>query len=271
MQPYICLTCGVEYAAADDPPSRCAICEDERQYVGWEGQRWTTMAQLRADGYRNEIRDEAPGLTGIGITPAFSIGQRALLVQTGAGNILFDCVSYLDDETVRAITARGGIQGICLSHPHFYDSMVSWSHAFDGAPIYIPQADREWVMRPDPVIRYWDGEPLELLPGLTLIQCGGHFPGSAVLHWADGADGRGALLAGDSITVALDRRHVSFMYSYPNLVPLSAAQVRRIVAAVESYPFDHIYGAWWNRNILAGAKEAVRRSVARYVRRIETP
>ena len=124
-------------------------------------------------------------------------------------------------------------------------------------------------MRPDPVIRYWDGRPLELLPGVTLIQCGGHFPGSALLHWADGADGKGALLVGDTITVVMDRRHVSFMTSYPNLIPMSAAQVRRIVGAIETYPFDRIYGGWWERNILSGAKEAVRRSAQRYIGHIQ--
>ena len=85
-----------------------------------------------------------------------------------------------------------------------------------------------------------------ILPGLTLVRCGGHFTSSTVLHWADGAEGRGALLTGDTIAVALDRRYVTFMRSYPNLIPLSAAAVRRIVAAVEPFAFDRIYGGWWD-------------------------
>ena len=268
MENFICKTCGVEYAESKAPPSNCIICDDERQYIGWSGQQWTTMSEMRAAGYRNETREEQPGLTGIGITPSFSIGQRALLVQTGEGNILWDCISYLDDETVQTIEALGGIQGLCISHPHFYDSMVAWSHAFDNAPIHIPEADREFVTRPDPVIRYWDGKPLEVLPEVTLIQCGGHFPGSAVLHWAAGAGGKGALMVGDTITVVMDRRFVSFMTSYPNLIPMSANEVRRIVDAVEPYPFDRIYGGWWGRNILSGAKDAVRRSAQRYMKHI---
>ena len=268
MENYICKTCGVEYAESKALPSNCIICDDERQYIGWNGQQWTTMSEMRAAGYRNEIREEEPGLTGIGITPSFSIGQRALLVRTGKGNILWDCISYLDDETVQTIKALGGIQGICISHPHFYDSMVTWSRAFDDAPIYIPEADREFVTRPDPVISYWDGKPLELLPGVTLIQCGGHFPGSAVLYWAGGAGGKGALMVGDTITVVMDRRFVSFMTSYPNLIPMSADEVRRIMDAVEPYPFDRIYGGWWGRNILSGAKGAVRRSADRYMNHI---
>ncbi len=269
MENYICKTCGVEFAESDGPPEKCIICEDERQYVGWGGQQWTTMDELAALGHRNDVRQEEPGVTGIGITPPFSIGQRALLVQTGGGNVLYDCVSLLDDATVEAVNALGGIDAICLSHPHFYDSMVSWSHAFGNAPVYIPEADREFVTRPDPVIRYWDGRPLELAPGATLIQCGGHFPGSAVLHWAGAAGGKGALMVGDSISVVLDRRYVSFMTSYPNLIPLSVAEVRGIVDAVEPYAFDRIYGGWWDRNILTGAKDAVMLSAERYIRRIQ--
>jgi glyoxylase-like metal-dependent hydrolase (beta-lactamase superfamily II) len=200
--------------------------------------------------------------------PAFSIGQRALLVQTPDGNVLYDCVSYLDDGAVDAIRTLGGIQAICFSHPHFYDSMVTWSRAFDDAPIYVPSVDREFVMRPDGAIRYWDGDPLELLPGVTLVRCGGHFPGSAVLHWAAGAEGRGALLVGDTITVVPDRRFVSFMASYPNHIPLSATQVRRIVDAIQPYDFDRIYGGWWGRNILTDAKPAVSRSAGRYIRHV---
>ncbi len=268
MENFICKTCGVEYAESESPPERCPICEDPRQYVGWEGQQWTTMARLKADGYKNDVRQEEPGLTGIGISPSFTIGQRALLVQTPGGNVLYDCISYLDDETIARVKELGGIQAICFSHPHFYDSMVSWSRAFDDAPIYVPEADKEHVMRPDSAIRYWDGQPLELVPGVTLIQCGGHFEGSAVLHWAAGANGRGALFVGDSMAVVPDRRFVSFMTSYPNLIPLRTDEIQTIVAAVEPYEFDRIYGGWWGRNVMSGAKDAVRRSADRYIQHI---
>lgn len=266
---FICRTCGVEYAESIEPPSNCVICDDERQYVGWDGQQWTTREELLAEGRRNEVRDLEPGLTGIGITPSFSIGQRALLVQTDAGNVLYDCVSILDDDALAAVEARGGIAAITVSHPHFYDAMVSWSHAFGGCPIYIPEADRDFVTRPDPAIEYWDGTPLEVVPGVTLIQTGGHFDGSAVLHWAEGAEGRGALLVGDSIQVVQDRRYVSFMFSFPNIIPTSARVVRQIVDAVEPYEFDRIYGGWWRRNVMTGAKDAVGSSADRYIRAIE--
>ena len=265
MPNYICKTCGVQFAESSEPPDECPICLDPRQYVGWDGQQWTTMDELVRDGYRNDIREEEPNLLGIGISPSFTIGQRALLVQTPHGNVLYDCVSLLDDSAIAAISAAGGIDYICFSHPHFYDSNVEYSRAFDGVPIIIPEADREHVMRPDPAIEYWDGKPLELVPGVTLIQCGGHFEGSAVLHWADGAEGEGALFVGDSITVVPDRRFVSFMTSYPNLIPMSEAKVDAILDAVAPFEFDRIYGGWWGRNVMSGAKEAVVQSAERYI------
>jgi glyoxylase-like metal-dependent hydrolase (beta-lactamase superfamily II) len=142
--------------------------------------------------------------------------------------------------------------------------MVEWARAFDAA-IYLHADDRQWVMRPDPSIVFWDGETRPLGEGLTLIRCGGHFAGGTVLHWAAGAEGRGALLAGDILQVVSDRRYVSFMYSYPNLIPLPADGVRRVVAAVEPYPFDRLYGAWWDRIVARDAKAAVARSAARYI------
>jgi hypothetical protein len=43
MSHYICTTCGTQHAESEAPPGRCVICEDERQYVGWQGQLWTTL------------------------------------------------------------------------------------------------------------------------------------------------------------------------------------------------------------------------------------
>jgi len=266
LQHFICKTCGTQFPASSQPPAACPICLDQRQYVGFDGQEWTTLAELQ-QAHTNEIRPLEPGLTGIGTTPPFAIGQRALLVQTPGGNVLWDCISLLDDATIEAVRALGGLSAIAISHPHFYSSMIEWCQAFD-APVYLHADDRRWVMRPDPAVVFWPGEAYPLWDGLTLIRCGGHFPGSTVLHWPGGAAGKGALLSGDTITVVPDRRHVSFMYSYPNLIPLPAITVERIVAAVEPYPFDRIYGGWWERLIPQDGKAAVRRSAERYIRAI---
>lgn len=263
MKAYTCRTCAVQYALTAGVPPRCIICEDDRQYVGVGGQQWTTLAALREEGHRGELHDLEPGLTAVEVTPTLGIGQRALLVQTGNGNLLWDCVGYLDDDLVAAVAERGGIDAIAVSHPHFYGAIVEWSQAFGNAPIYLPTADRQWVVRQDTDVRWWSDEAE--LPGRTrLLQCGGHFDGSAALHW-DGAAGEGVLLVGDTATVVADRRHVSFMRSYPNVVPLPPATVRQIVDVLTRYPAERIYGAWTHREILGGAGEALERSASRYI------
>jgi glyoxylase-like metal-dependent hydrolase (beta-lactamase superfamily II) len=265
MNGYVCRTCGVQHAPSSGPPSHCPICDDERQYVPPQGQRWATLEQLRSEGHAIEVRDVEPGLTGIGARPQVGIGQRALLVQTRGGNLLWDCLGFIDDAGIAAVRERGGLHGIAMSHPHFYGVCVEWSRAFAGAPIYIPEADRHWVMRPDDAVRYWSGT-VQPLPSLTLVQCGGHFEGSAVLCWSAGAEGRGAILTGDTVTVVADRRFVSFMRSYPNEIPLPATEVRRIESILAPYRFDRIYGGWWDRVVERDGKAAIQRSADRYVR-----
>lgn len=267
MPAYLCVTCGSQFAPLPAPPPHCPICTDERQYIGSQGQRWVTLPELQA-GHHNRIEAQEPGLIGIGTEPKFAIGQRALLIQTPTGNILWDCISLLDPATIDAVRGLGGVSAIAISHPHYYSSMVEWSQAFGAAPIYLHAADQQWVMRPDPAIVFWQGETMPLADGVTLIRCGGHFEGGTVLHWAAGADQRGALLSGDIIQVVQDRRYVSFMRSYPNLIPLPAAAVRQVVGAVEPYRFDRIYGAWWETIVSHDAQRAVHASAERYIRAI---
>ena len=258
----ICVTCGTQFPPSAAPPHQCPICSDPRQYVPDAGQRWTTLGALRSS-HRNAFQQLEPGLIGVGTVPAFGIGQRALLLRSPGGNVLWDCIALLDDATIAIITALGGLTAVAISHPHYYTTMVEWGHAF-GCPVYLHAADREHVMRPDPVLRFWEGETDALGDGLTLIRCGGHFEGGTVLHWAGGAGGSGALLSGDIVQVIPDRRHVGFMRSYPNLIPLPVPAVDRIVTALEPYAFERIYGAWWDAHILADGKAAVRRSADRY-------
>src|ERR1700691_4016559 len=263
MPAFICNTCGTQFTLSETEPARCPICDEERQFVPPSGQSWTTHAAL-ARRHTNTFRQEEPGLIGIGMVPAFAIGQRALLLKTDNGNVLWDCISLIDDATIAIVKGLGGLSGIAISHPHYYASMVDWAHAFD-APIYLHAGDREWVMRPDPAIKFWNSDTLSLARGVTLIRCGGHFAGGTVLHWAQGAGGRGALLSGDIVQVIPDRQFVTFMRSYPNMSPLSAPAVERIGALFAPYPFDVIHGAWFDRTISRGGKDIVQRSIARYV------
>jgi hypothetical protein len=266
MTAWICVQCGQQYAGSETPPARCKICEDDRQYVRWSGQSWTSLDEL-SRAHHIDWRDDG-GLTGIGIKPDFAIAQRALLIQESDGCVLWDCIPLVTAETVTRIKAIGGLKAIAISHPHYYGVMVEWSEAFGGIPIYLHTDDSEWITRPHPSIVRWSGETRPLSDALTLIRCGGHFPGGTVMHWSRGAIGKGALLCGDVATVAMDRRHVSFMHSFPNFVPLNAVAVRRIQSAVSPFLFERIYGAWWGRNIESGGREAFDASVERYLRAI---
>ena len=264
MPAFICTACGTQYPPSAAAPAQCPICEEERQYVPARGQTWSTQDAL-ARSHFNCFRQHEPGLIGIGTQPQFAIGQRGLIVMTPHGNILWDCISMLDAATIALIKGIGGLKAIAISHPHFYTTMVDWSEAFGGIPVHLHAADQRWVMRPAPCIEPWSGDTLELVAGVNLIRGGGHFPGGTMLHWAAGAGGRGVLLSSDIATVAIDRKFVSFMRSYPNLIPLSAMQVTAIGTALEPFAFETIYGHYFDRVIASGAKAAVAHSVKRYV------
>jgi hypothetical protein len=264
---FICVTCGIQFRRSEQPPERCPVCEDERQYVGWDGQRWTTLADMQGR-FKNAIREEEANLHSFHTEPKIGIGQRAFLAETPQGNLLFDCVPLLDGDTVAAVKALGGLAAVAVSHPHYYTTMVEWSHAFGHVPVHIHKADEKWVLRPDPAVRFWEGGTRELFGGLTLINTGGHFEGFQVLHWPDGAGGKGVLLSGDQPQVCQDRRWVSFMYSYPNLIPLPAPAIRRIAAALKPFAFDRIYGAFPGLTVATDAKAVVERSADRYLKAI---
>lgn len=257
---WICATCAVEHAEKVDV---CAICADERQWVPANGQRWTTLAEMAAAGTRTKVVELEPDLYGITSEPKAGIGQQAKLLCTPAGNLLWDPIGYLDDSAIRQVRQLGELVAIAPSHPHMFGVQAEWSAALGGVPILVAEPDLSWVARPDPAIRPWSGTETPV-PGVTLTQPGGHFPGSAVVHWAAGADGRGVLLSGDTVFANPDRTSVSFMRSYPNRIPLSAAVVERITKHVEQLDFDRLYGNFDNV-IDVDAREVLRRSADRHI------
>jgi glyoxylase-like metal-dependent hydrolase (beta-lactamase superfamily II) len=217
-----------------------------------------------AKRYRLVWRDDL-GIPGIGMQPGFAIGQRALLVREADGCVMWDCIPLATREGIEYVRSLGGLKAIAVSHPHYYGAVADWSEAFGGVPIYLHGDDRDFVTRPHPAIVPWTGDGLRLSDDILLVRTAGHFAGGTVMHWRAGAEGRGALLTGDVAMVAMDRRFLSFMYSYPNYIPLNAKAVRRIARAVEPLAFDRIYGAWWGRNIAENAKAAFEASVQRYL------
>jgi hypothetical protein len=262
MTSFICNACGTQYPEDYKPPAQCPICEEERQYVPPRGQSWTTLEGL-AQSHMNSFREHEPGVIGLGA--GFAIGQRAILVRTPGGNVLWDCVSTLNDATVTMIKGLGGIQAIAISHPHFYTAMGAWSRAFDNAPIHLSAADKDWIMNPSPAVKLWQGDTLKLWDGVTLVRCGGHFPGGTVMHYAGGQGGKGIVCAGDILSVTTDNKWLSFMRSYPNFIPLSQPEVEHIGAALKPFAFETIYGHYFDRVIPKDAKAVLEKSVERYV------
>lgn len=242
----------------------CTICTETRQYVNPAGQGWTTLEALD-ENHTSDIREEEPNLFGICTTPQVGIGQRALFVAQPGGGVIWDTTPLPGRDMVDFVKRRGGVRAIAISHPHFYGTMAEWSSRLGNAPVYLHEDDSRWAMHPSPNTVFWSGETLDLGQGVTLVRCGGHFEGSTALHWADGAEGHGALFTGDTIMVTPDPRWMSFMRSYPIMIPVNAMTVRRIVAAVEPFPFDRMYGGWWDRVCLTDAKARLHASADRYI------
>jgi glyoxylase-like metal-dependent hydrolase (beta-lactamase superfamily II) len=244
-------------------PSECLICQDERQYVGWNGQEWTSLQGLQNTGHKNHFeKKNEKNLYSITTRPEFAIGQRAFLLQTRKGKLLWDCVSYFDQDTKKQVENLGGLDVIAISHPHYYSAMAEWSEGFGGIPIYIHELDRRWVVNSAPNIKFWKGESVSPIEGVTLVNLGGHFDGGTVLHYEK------LVLAGDIITVVQDRRWASFMYSYPNLIPLPKSKILQIKERIGKFSFDSLYSAFEGKEILQDADGAVKRSAERYIRRI---
>jgi len=257
---WICATCGVEHV---DGQGVCPICADERQYVPASGQRWATLAQLAADGHRTRLRESEPGLQQLTVEPAVGIGQTAFLVTSDAGSVLWDPPGFLDDAAVERVRSGGKVLAITSSHPHMFGAQLEWSRRLDDAPVLVCEPNLQWLSRTGAAVATWSGRH-EIVSGLTLHQLGGHFRGSAVLHWPAGAEGRGVLLTSDTIHGNPDRATVTFLRSYPNRIPLSPEVVQRIATAAEQLSFDRLYDNF-GRGVDPDARAAVRRSAERYI------
>lgn len=264
MNHYICETCGVQYDSSIKEPTNCIICEEERQFVRSKGQTWTTLETMIASGtYNTLVQLEEENLYSINTRPSFGIGQTAYLIQNNGFNLLWDCITYFDQNTIKTINELGGIDAIALSHPHYYSSQVEWAETFN-APIYIHEDDKEWVTRKSDKIIFWSGETLELSKGLVLQRIGGHFKGGTVLEWKNGNKQKGILLCGDIIRVVADQNWVSFMYSYPNFIPLPRVTIKRITKRINELKFTRLYDAF-KLVIREDAAQHVQKSAKRYV------
>jgi hypothetical protein len=238
------------------------VCEDERQWVPADGQQWTTLEKLRADGTRISMFEVEPQLWGLRAEPQVGIGQQTMVVRTPEGTLLFDCVGYIDDEAVEQVRSLGPTLAVAASHPHMYGVQTEWAKALGDVPVLIAERDREWVRRADPLVELYD-ERRDVAPGLTLHRVGGHFRGQAVVEWASGNDGLGVLLAADAVFPNPDRKTVSFLRSYPNRLPLSGNVVQRIATQLEGLHFDRLYNNF-GAVVPVAAKRVLRESADRH-------
>ncbi|KAK5124148.1 hypothetical protein LTR85_001851 [Meristemomyces frigidus] len=264
----ICVACGTQFdVPADDPLKGCRICDDPRQFIPPGGQTWTSLSKMRAGNYQNKFKpvgdsNGEESMTSIWTEPKFGIGQRAILVQTEHGNVLWDCITYLDAETIDFIKQRGGLKAIVISHPHYYSTHLEWAKAFE-CPVFFAKDDDEWLNRADPDERrrLFTAASEEVVEGVIAIKTGGHFPGSLVLHWA------GHLMIADSfVTTPSALYHVdrmpgttsyAFMWAVPNMIPLPPAELHKMWQAIKPFEFESTHGAFVGQEVRA--KEVKRR------------
>ena len=252
-----CATCGVE-RRVDALPEACPICMDERQYMPADGvQRWVDPAALDV---RTEMHAIEPGLWSVVLHGAPGIGQHAKIVQTDAGCVMVEAPAAITDEAVAAVRALGDVKAIIPTHPHMYGCQSLWAAAL-GATVYVAKADAGWLGERPARLEEWDGELA--VGGVRASSPGGHFPGSAVVHWT-ARDGCGVVVAGDTVMANPDRRTVSFMRSYPNRIPLSARVVARIARHMERYEYERLYNNFGDR-VPRDAQGAVQYSAQRHI------
>jgi hypothetical protein len=255
----ICMTCGTEFPSKDQDV--CPVCNDDRQYVPETGQAWTTREQLSGN-YAVLIRQPGQRLYELKVSPSFAIGQRAFLILSPAGNLLWDCIPLLNDATIDFIKARGGLKAIAFSHPHYYSTMNHWAEVFN-CPIYIHKNDAPWIMYAGSHISLWEGTEKPLWDNIRIINIGGHFPGSSILH-VPAFSPQGTIFCGDTLYISRSKKHIAVMHSYPNQIPLPLSEMTRIKNQVQSIGFDAMHGAFDFQDLPANAKEIFTNSMKRY-------
>jgi len=256
----ICSTCGTSYSLASAPQT-CIICLDERQWVPPAGQSWTKPEEL-SDKYSIKLNRLQERLYEMEINPMFAIGQRALLVLSEKGNVLWDCIPLLDELTIEFIKSKGGLKAIAFSHPHFYSNMSEWAEVFD-CPVYIHENDEEHIMVKSEHINLWQGDKMQLWDGMRLHLIGGHFAGSSIFH-VPFLSKEGAIICGDTLFLSPSKKHFSAVYSSPNRIPLPLAEMNRIKSRLDTISFDSFYGYIKTQNLHKDVKEILEISMAKY-------
>jgi glyoxylase-like metal-dependent hydrolase (beta-lactamase superfamily II) len=259
-QSNICITCGTYYPTGQTP-ELCITCLDERQYIPATGQGWTTPEQLTRN-HSIKVKKLQEKLYELEINPIFAIGQRALLVLSENGNVLWDCIPLLDELIIEFIKSKGGLKAIGFSHPHYYSNMNEWAETFD-CPIYIHNNDASCIVNKGRHVKLWQGDEIALWNGIRIINIGGHFAGSSILH-VPFLSTEGTIICGDTLFLSPGKKHFSVMYSYPNRMPLPLHEMQRVKKRLDSIPFDAFYGYQNLQNLTENVKEIFTESMKRY-------
>jgi hypothetical protein len=274
----ICTACGTQFPTSNkNEVKTCFICDDPRQFTPQTGQAFTTSDKLRSS-HENVWTPLAGDDRFISIVtePKFGIGQRAVLVKTSKGNILWDCISLIDDETIAQIKELGGLKAVVISHPHYYTAHVEWARAFE-CPVYLAADDEQWITQPSAYQVFLTETESELkingeASGFRVLKLGGHFPGSLVAIY----DGR--LLAADTLlttpaglgnweTDAIGNLRArpdnmntySFMWSIPNMIPLAPDELQRMWSILKKYHFRSSHGPFLSTDIMKDELEMKQR------------
>ncbi|KAI0422625.1 beta-lactamase-like protein [Xylaria grammica] len=271
----VCKTCGTQFPTGDKHKvTTCFICDDPRQYVPPSGQSFVSLDALRSSGHKNiftPIAADPERLIAINSQPKVAIGQRAILVRTPQGNVLWDCITLLDDETIAKIKELGGLKAIVISHPHYYSTHLEWARAFD-CPVYLAKEDRMWLSQQDRNRQIFITENETHVFGTTVLKLGGHFPGSLVMLF------EGRLLIADTFfptpsglgnwdadAVGAPRKRplqmnsFAFMWSYPNMIPLAPDAIIHMWVILKNYEFGSTHGAFPGLDIVKTPAEMKQR------------
>jgi hypothetical protein len=258
---FFCSTCGTQFTNAIYITKDCPICDNDRQFIPPNGQSWTKWNDLNIN-YSNNINELVPNLFEIRTSPRFALGQKAFLIITPNGNVLWDCVSLLNESTIEFIKSKGGLKAIIISHPHFNASMSDWAEAFE-CPIYIHQNDQEFILSKSKYIQLWNGDEKELWDQMKIKLIGGHFPGSCILIVPFLSKGD-TILCSDTFWIAKNNKYVSVMYSFPNYIPVKISEIQRIKRVMKEVQFDQLIGSFDNQLLNANAKEILHASFDNY-------
>ena len=257
----VCKTCGTQYPPGQKLPEICTICNDDRQYITAEGQVWVELDDV-AKQYCTKITQVGKNLYSLKMVPDFAITQRAFLVVSPNGNILWDCIPLLDQATIAFINSKGGLKAIAFSHPHFYSCMNVWAETFN-CPVFIHERDAESVMYKSDRLKFWQGNSLPV-SDFELVNIGGHFPGSSVLKVPAFSE-KGVILSGDTLYISRSGGHIAVMHSFPNLILLSKQEFLSVFEKAKNLEFDTMYGAFAGQDLVGNAREVFDSSMKRYI------